>query len=463
VFRTSIIFFGLSLGLPSRQTQASTYYLDSSSGNDFRAGAQARTAWRSLRYASSMLYHPGDQILFKAGSVWRGESLDIATSDESGDPIVIGSYGSGAQPLLEGASSATSLITLNNAHNVTISNLTLQNAPHLIDIWGGSDITVRNCTLRNASVYAVDMGQTTGFVFANNTYETTGTFKQTGHALQVTASVNGMKVTGNKMIFNQASRKAVGFYIMDVNNAVVSGNTVIGGSQGIGIKGVNRSVTGAQVYNNAIYNSDNTEGDGESIEFTGWKLTPYHVSGSIHHNFIKGGAYTTNAIGAYQSPNVWCYNNIIIGPMQNAAIHWSVYSTGGLFYGNTIHNVRVAFAVFSGASATVRNNIVSRAEISMSVSGAKVSEDYNIFYTSGGMSSTVSRGSHDSTANPRFIDSTPSGPMDVRLGSGSPAIHSGSALSSSYAMALDPASSSFPCALLNQATYGWDRGAFGHR
>jgi hypothetical protein len=33
----------------------------------------------------------GDQILLKAGSVWRGETLDIATSDQSGDPIVIGS------------------------------------------------------------------------------------------------------------------------------------------------------------------------------------------------------------------------------------------------------------------------------------------------------------------------------------------------------------------------------------
>ncbi|MGI8960053.1 MAG: right-handed parallel beta-helix repeat-containing protein [Bryobacteraceae bacterium] len=463
MFRTSIILFGFSLGLLTTQVQATTYYIDAGAGNDFHAGAQTTAAWKSLRYASSPLYHPGDQILFKAGSVWQGETLDIATSDEPGDPIVIGSYGTGAQPVIDGLSSASSPITLRNGHNVTISNLTIQNAKILINITGGSNITVRNCTLRNASTYAVDVGQTTGFTFSNNTYTTTGTFKQSGHMLQIVASVNGVKVTGNRVTFNQASRGAVGFYIINVDNAVVSGNTVIGGSQGIGVKGVNRSVTGAQVYNNSIYNSDNREGDGESIEFTGWKNTSYRVSGSIHHNFIKGGAYTTNAIGAYQSSNVLCYNNVVVGPMQNAAIHWSQYSTGASIYGNTIHNVRVGFGIFSGSSATVRNNIVSKAEVAMSVSSAKVTEDYNIFYGSGAISSTVAKGGHNSTANPRFVSSSPAGPLDVRLQSGSPAIHSGSALTSSYRYALNPASTAFPCSMFDQSLYGWDRGAFGHK
>ena len=121
----------------------------------------------------------------------------------------------------------------------------------------------------------------------NNNYATTGSFRQTGHVVQVVASVSGVKVTGNKITFNSASRGAVGIYIIDANNAVVSGNTQTGGTQGIGIKAVHRNVTGAQVYNNAIYNIDTTEGDGEAIEFTGWKNTPYRASGSIHHNFIK--------------------------------------------------------------------------------------------------------------------------------------------------------------------------------
>ncbi|MFL6353618.1 MAG: right-handed parallel beta-helix repeat-containing protein [Bryobacteraceae bacterium] len=463
MFRTTVILFGLSLGLLSSRGKATTYYLDPSSGNDFRAGAQVNAAWKSLQYASSKLYHPGDQILLKAGSVWHGEVLDVATADEQGEPILIGSYGTGAQPVLDGASTASSPIILSNAHDVTISNLTIQNASTLISIRGGSNITVRNCILRNASVYGVTAGQTTGFRFLNNTYTTTGTFKQIGHVLQVVASVNGVTVSGNRITFNQASRGAAGLYIVDVNNAIVSGNTIIGGSQGIGIKGVNRSVTGARVYDNAVYYSDNTEGDGESIEFTGWKQTPYTVSGSIYHNFIKGGgAITTNAIGAYQSPNVLCYNNIVIGPMWNAALHWSKFSPGGLFYGNTIHNVGVAFAVFSGSSATIRNNIVSKAHAVASVT-VPATEDYNIFFESGPLSSIVRRGVHTTTVNPRFVSSNPVGPLDVKLQSGSPAIHSGVKLSSASSKALDPASTRFPCLSLDQVTYGWNRGAFGHK
>ena len=459
MFKTTIILAGFCLGLLSTQGQATTYYLDSASGNDFRAGFQASAAWKSLRYASSMLYHPGDQILFKAGSVWQGEVLDIATSEEPGDPIVIGSYGTGPQPVIDGMmSNASSPVTLRNPHNVTIRNLTIQNASILINITGGSNVTVTNCTLRNATLYAVDVGQTSGFTFSNNNYATTGSFRQTGHVVQVVASVSGVKVTGNKITFNSASRGAVGIYIIDANNAVVSGNTQTGGTQGIGIKAVHRNVTGAQVYNNAIYNIDTTEGDGEAIEFTGWKNTPYRASGSIHHNFIKGGPNTTNGIAAYQSSNVLCYNNIIIGPMENA-IHWSSRSPGGLIYGNTIHNVNLAIGIYNSSTATVRNNIISKAGVAISASGT--TEDYNIFYASGARG--VANGAHSTTLNPGFVSSNPAGPMDVKLRSGSPAIHSGAHLSSSSAMALDPASTRFPCALLNQATYGWNRGAFGYR
>jgi hypothetical protein len=67
----AVILFGLTPGLLSAQGQATTYYLDLKLGNNFHAGAQASAPWQTLRYASSMLYHPGDQILFKAGSVWR--------------------------------------------------------------------------------------------------------------------------------------------------------------------------------------------------------------------------------------------------------------------------------------------------------------------------------------------------------------------------------------------------------
>ncbi|MGI9070911.1 MAG: right-handed parallel beta-helix repeat-containing protein [Bryobacteraceae bacterium] len=362
---------------------------------------------------------------------------------------------------MDGANSSSPPIKLFNAHNVTVSNLTIQNASRLILVEDSSNITIRNCTLMNASLYGIDMKRTTAFTVSNNTYTTTGTFNAAGGAIRISAQVTGVTVTGNKITFNGASKAGIGIYIFDVNNAVVSGNAVTGGSQGIGIKGYTRSVTGAQVFNNAVYYSDQSGGDGEGIEFTGWKYTPYRVSGSIHHNFIRGGPETLNAIGGYQATNSAVYNNIIIGPLLNAAIHWSTASRAGLFYGNTVYNVPIAFGVYSGCSATIRNNIVSKAEKPILLDNGSVVEDYNVFYASG--ASGVARGGHTTTANPRFVSANPAGPLDVKLQTGSPAIHSGAHLSSAFAKALDPASTRFPCAVLDQIIYGWNRGAFGHK
>ncbi|MGI8961571.1 MAG: right-handed parallel beta-helix repeat-containing protein [Bryobacteraceae bacterium] len=461
MFRKTVILFGLTLGFLGVQGQATTYYLDSKSGNDFHAGAQLSTPLQSLRYASSMLYHPGDQILLKAGSVWQGETLDISTTDESDEPIMVGSYGTGSQPILDGLNSASSPLTLSSTRNVIISNLTIQNAKTLITINGGTNNIVRNCTLRNAGTFATYMENSANFTFSNNNYATTGSFAMHGQVLHAQAISNSIKVTGNTVTLNSASGGCIGLYVIDINNPEVSGNIVHGGAEPIGIKGVHRSVTGVKVHDNQIYAPVTGSGDGEAIELTGWIHTHYTVTGAVYHNFIKGGPSTTNGIAVFQSPNVLCYNNVVIGPMRNAAIHWSSTSPGGLFYGNTIHNVRVAFAVFSGSSATIRNNVVSKAEVALSVSGAKVTEDYNIFYASGARG--AAKGAHSTTANPRFVSSNPAGPLDVKLGSGSPAIHSGAKLTSSAAMALDPGSVRFPCALLSQAIYGWDRGAFGHK
>jgi parallel beta-helix repeat protein/putative cofactor-binding repeat protein len=452
VVRTTVILFGFSLGLLSA-ARATTYYLDSTTGNDWHGGTESTLALKALYSANANLFHPGDQILLKAGSVWKGETLRLATSGESGEPITISSYGTGPQPVLDGANSSSPPITLLNAHNVTVSNLAIQNASRLILVEDGSNIKIRNCTLMNASLYGIDMKRTTAFTVSNNTYTTTGSFSQAmGGAIRISAQVTGVKVTGNEVTFNAGSKAGIGIYIFDVNNAVVSGNTVVGGSQGIGIKGYTRSVTGAQVFDNAVYYSDQSGGDGEGIEFTGWKYTPYRVSGSIHHNFIRGGPATVNAIAGYQASNSAVYNNIIIGPLLNAAIHWSTSSPRGLFYGNTVYNVPIAFGVYSGCSATIRNNIVSKARNSIWVDNATVAEDYNIFFQSG--ASVVTRGGHTNTSDPKFVKANPTGPLDVKVQSGSPAIHTGATLSSSYSMALDPASTRFPCALLNQTIYG---------
>ena len=83
---------------------------------------------------------------------------------------------------------------------------------------------------------------------------------------------------GNVLSFNSASSGSIGVYVIDLNNAEISGNIIHGGAEPIGIKGVHRSVTGANVHDNQIYAPVAGSGDGEAIEFTGWRSSRYTVS-----------------------------------------------------------------------------------------------------------------------------------------------------------------------------------------
>ncbi len=361
MFKSTIILFGFTLGLLSTQGQAATYYLDSSSGSDWNAGAAATAPRQTLQGASSLLFHPGDQILLKAGSVWNGETLDITTTDESDEPIVIGSYGVGNAPVLDGASSH-SPIRLNNAHHVTVQNLTIQNSHSgLVVVDGGSGNTVRNCKLLNGGVFAVHVSNSPGFTFADNTYASTGSFCTCGDVLRADTRVNGITIYGNKITLNEASRGTSGIYILDVDNAKIYSNTITGGSQAIGVKGYTHSVTGASVHDNTIYDTDGSEGDGESIEFTGRRDSSLRVSGSIYHNTISGGSHTINAITCYQATDVQAYDNRVNGPVRDAAFHWTMYSRSGVIHNNTVKgSVPNPFVVLSGSSAKIYSNTVEK-------------------------------------------------------------------------------------------------------
>lgn len=162
--------------------------------------------------------------------------------------------------------------------------------------------------------------------------------------LRAESKVTGITISGNHITLSGPSRSACGIYILDINNAVISGNTITGGSQAIGIKGYSRSVTGVQIYSNTVSGTDRSlGGDGESIEFTGVRRMGHRtVSGTIHHNLVKGGPHTINAIAAYAGTNVTAYNNTVTGPLLNSAFHWTTYSKYGVIHNNKVSGRRAS-------------------------------------------------------------------------------------------------------------------------
>lgn len=65
-------------------------------------GTSTDFAWCTIQRVNRATLHPGDQVLFKAGDLWR-ERLNPHQSGNSGERIVFGAYGTGPKPIISGA------------------------------------------------------------------------------------------------------------------------------------------------------------------------------------------------------------------------------------------------------------------------------------------------------------------------------------------------------------------------
>ena len=112
---------------------ATTYYVDSRSGNDRNPGTSPRSAWKTLRRVDAEEFEPGDSILFHSGTEYIGQ-LTPKGSGSANKPIVIGRFGEGSKPHLEGKGRfAETLLLLNveywDVRDLEISNKGKERAP----------------------------------------------------------------------------------------------------------------------------------------------------------------------------------------------------------------------------------------------------------------------------------------------------------------------------------------------
>lgn len=107
--KTKILFICFVLSV--LHIHAATYYFSSSSGNDSRTAAQAKnpaTPWKTITKFNSLAtsLQPGDSVLFKCGDVFdcAYTGIHVAVTGTSTSRIVFSSYGTGAQPVINGFS-----------------------------------------------------------------------------------------------------------------------------------------------------------------------------------------------------------------------------------------------------------------------------------------------------------------------------------------------------------------------
>ncbi len=111
----------------SAAPQSSTYFVDSQSGSDANDGKSGAHPWRTLDKLNATIFQPGDSIVLKAGSTWEGQ-LWPKGSGSADQPIRLGSYGSGAKPLIHADGKFEDALLLRNQEYWEVQDLELTNS-----------------------------------------------------------------------------------------------------------------------------------------------------------------------------------------------------------------------------------------------------------------------------------------------------------------------------------------------
>jgi len=107
------------------------YYVSMSNGNDASNGRSETAPFKTLTRVNSLNLGPGDQVLFKTGDIWFSADESSQTplrpkgAGAAGNPIVIGAYGTGPRPIING-SGGTEAVDI-RIKNITVRDLEIIN------------------------------------------------------------------------------------------------------------------------------------------------------------------------------------------------------------------------------------------------------------------------------------------------------------------------------------------------
>ena len=116
------------------EPRTETFHLDAANGSDFNSGLSSNQAWQTFARLNLETFGPGARILFKRGDVFTGRWVFKGSGTPS-DPIIVGAYGTGAKPLLQGGTSNREVIYITDSRGFEIRDLKISNYYPSENIW----------------------------------------------------------------------------------------------------------------------------------------------------------------------------------------------------------------------------------------------------------------------------------------------------------------------------------------
>jgi len=114
-------------GLFKESSDAGTvYYVDSRGGNDGNTGTAPDAAWKTLEKVNATTFLPGDRILLRSSSVFKGQLWPKGSGSE-GQPIRVDMYGGGVKPVIHADGLFEDAVLVKNQEYWEIANLEITN------------------------------------------------------------------------------------------------------------------------------------------------------------------------------------------------------------------------------------------------------------------------------------------------------------------------------------------------
>ncbi len=165
--RRVLVMLGL-LFMATQAFAAVDYYVDSQNGNDGNSGISPAEAWRTIGNVNARwgMIGLGDDILFKRGCVFTDETLYVRRGGTSANPMIIGAYGEGEKPVVDGQANSLGggvVCAADGLSYVHIQDLAVRNMVSTSGIavagTGISNITISRVDVANVANNGIGMAK----------------------------------------------------------------------------------------------------------------------------------------------------------------------------------------------------------------------------------------------------------------------------------------------------------------